>query len=449
MSKPIILIDDEEKFAVMLQEILSASGYEADYCLNPEEALVRLRHENYELVITDYKMPQMDGAQFLAGARKVNPDLPVIMISGLMNMPELIKVANIGVTLVLEKPFNTDDLLNYVGRFVRPSSTEQATAKEMGMEASEISFQQDTVKVTYPSPANFLSDASNENKRFLESIWNGANAYRHLPFYASTGAEVRQVAMEIMDWTNNDPSAEIVRIMLSDAETEITQDWVVQTESFPGALLVDLRDLEWNEETQRKLVSWIKFVETCDKDLSMSRILYILPTGADFDLDDLNLSDEFKALFSPDCPVLLSLRERILDTATYLGRILDKSQKESLGQEGLARLLHYSWPGGFMELANCLTAIKERLGSADALNDGELRAIISERGGEDIVFEEQLDAVAYLKRRQREYILLHRESGEELKDTVLRLGIDSDSVSVDEVLENQKLAFPEVVASSK
>ena len=118
MSKPILLIDDEEQFAQMLRDLLQLNGYEAEYCLDPSEALTRLQNENFELVITDYRIPEMDGAQFLEATRLFNPDIPVIMISGLMNMPELIRVANIGVTLVLEKPFKTEELLEHVARRV-------------------------------------------------------------------------------------------------------------------------------------------------------------------------------------------------------------------------------------------------------------------------------------------------------------------------------------------
>jgi hypothetical protein len=101
-----------------------------------------------------------------------------------------------------------------------------------------------------------------------------------------------------------------------------------------------------------------------------------------------------------------------------------------------------------MELHDRLNAIKERLDAGDSLGDEDLRKTLAERGGEDVIFEEDLDVVAYLKRRQREYVLLHREAGEELKDTVLRLGIDSDSVSVEDVVENKQLAFPEVISKS-
>ena len=445
MSKPILLIDDEEKFATMLQELLQLSGFEADYCLNPEEALVRLRHETYELIITDYMMPQMDGAQFLQAARKINPDMPVIMISGLMNMPELIKVANIGVTLVLEKPFKTEDLMEYVARFVHKTGDRAASAEAMDREASEISFQQESVKVTYPSPASHLSDASIENKRFLETLWNGANAYRHIPFYAQRGAEVRLVAMEVMEWTGYDPTGEVVRIDLADTGTDITRNWVVETEKFPGALLVDLRELEWDEQNRARLVAWVEYLESCGKDLSMSRILYVFPTGAQFDLEKLKLAHELKAVFCPDSPVLLSLRERVLDSAVYLNRLLDGPAKSALGNEGMVRLLQFPWPGGYVELQDRLSRIQKRVEDGGALADADLKEILLAGSGETADGPDALNLVSYLKRRQHDYILLHRQNGEELKDTILRLGIDSDSVKVDEVLEGRQLAFPGIV----
>ncbi|MGA1204444.1 MAG: response regulator [Opitutales bacterium] len=445
MSKPIILIDDEKKFALMLHELLQGSGYEADYCLNPEEALVRLKQENYQLVITDYKMPQMDGGQFLQEARVINPDLPVIMISGLMNMPELIKVANIGVTLVLEKPFNIEELLENVARFVKPSASGQASAEAMDMEASEISFQQEKVSVTYPSPASCLADASNENKRFLETLWKSANGCRHLPFYAQHGAEVRLVAMELMNWTGQEVQSDVVRIEFAETSKEITRDWVAACDPFPGALLVDLRGVQWDDKARAKLADWVKFLEKCGKDLSMSRIIYVLPMGIRFDLGEVGLPAELEALFSTEWPVLLSLRERLLDTATYISRLLGEKEKKALGRKGLAQLLHHSWSGGYMELQDKLCKITRLVEEEGELDEGQVHGVLHADVISEVPAGGEPNVVAYLKRRQREYILLHRQQGEDLKDTVLRLGIDSDTVTVDDVLEDKSLAFPGVL----
>ena len=65
-------------------------------------------------------MPVMDGADFLKKARELYPNLPFILVSGLMNTPELVKVANMSVTLVMEKPLDTAAFLRHVARFSEP-----------------------------------------------------------------------------------------------------------------------------------------------------------------------------------------------------------------------------------------------------------------------------------------------------------------------------------------
>lgn len=445
MSKPIILIDDEEKFARMLHELLQGNGYESDFCLNPEEALVRIKQENYQLIITDYKMPQMDGAEFLVEARRINPDLPVIMISGLMNLPELIKVANIGVTLVLEKPFNIEDLLESISRFVKPSGDKEVTREAMEMEASEISFQQEKVSVTYPSPARVISDASNENKRFLETLWSCANNCRHLPFYAQHGAEIRLVARELAAWTGQQEDYEPVRIDFVDTDRDITRDWFLKAEGLEGVLMVDLRDVKWDESSMAKFADWIEFVETCGQDLSMLRLVYMLPLGTKFDLSNLKLKDSTREVFSTDYPVLLSLKDRLKDVAAYINRFLDSGHKQAVGETGLAQLLHYPWPGGYLELRDKMRLICNHLDSGQSISPEQLAVILSSDDKPLCAPQQGYCLGAYLRRRQNDYIQMHRKQYEDLKDTILRLGVDSDRVSVVDVMEGRELAFPAIL----
>ena len=93
MAQRILVLDDEENYADMLRALLEQHSFLVDSVTDPARALERLHGTGYELVISDYKMPGMDGADFLSRAREMNPDLPVILVSGLMNTPDLVKVA--------------------------------------------------------------------------------------------------------------------------------------------------------------------------------------------------------------------------------------------------------------------------------------------------------------------------------------------------------------------
>lgn len=120
MAGRILVLDDEENYALMLQDLLRENNYLVDMATRPEQAITLLEEIPYDLVISDYKMPVMDGADFLKKARELYPNLPFILVSGLMNTPELVKVANMSVTLVMEKPLDTGAFLQQVSRFSKP-----------------------------------------------------------------------------------------------------------------------------------------------------------------------------------------------------------------------------------------------------------------------------------------------------------------------------------------
>ncbi len=405
-------------------------------------ALERLRRENFDLVITDYKMPQMDGAQFLEQARKINPDLPVIMISGLMNMPELIKVANIGVTLALEKPFRTEELLQSVARFVRPAGPAAPSPLAASMEASELGFQAGPVKVTYPTPTAHLADASEENRRLLESLWQQAARHRHLPFYAPAGTEPRLLAMEIMGWTA--PQAgDPVRFGLADTLTDITRSWVVRQDPFPPLLMVDLRDCAWDDRTVQVLTEWIQFIENSGRDLSMSRLLYALPPGMPFDAGRLRLEPAEQAVLAPELPVMLPLRDRLPDVAVYLARLLSREERAALGEPGLAPLLHHPWDGGYQELQACAAALRNLLRECPRPTPAQVRSLLPGAAGAPA----EAGLAAYLKRRQKEFIQLHQAEGEDLKRTLLRLGVGGKAADPDAILREELLVYPELLES--
>ncbi len=73
-----------------------------------------LESESVDLVVTDLKMPVMDGFEFLSRMRKTYPDIPVIVISAFINSEAERKLSSLGVSHYFEKPFDLEDLVNWI-----------------------------------------------------------------------------------------------------------------------------------------------------------------------------------------------------------------------------------------------------------------------------------------------------------------------------------------------
>ena len=78
----ILIIDDEKAICNTLKEILSYEKYEVDIANDGAEGIKKAETGNYDLVLSDIKMPKMDGIEVLQKLQEMNPDLPVVMISG-------------------------------------------------------------------------------------------------------------------------------------------------------------------------------------------------------------------------------------------------------------------------------------------------------------------------------------------------------------------------------
>lgn len=81
-TKRILVADDDEVLRNMLVETLQTLGYEAVGVGDGEEALLRIQKEEFDLAITDIRMPRLDGLAFLRKARECKPRLPVVLITG-------------------------------------------------------------------------------------------------------------------------------------------------------------------------------------------------------------------------------------------------------------------------------------------------------------------------------------------------------------------------------
>jgi DNA-binding NtrC family response regulator len=125
--KTILLVDDELEILKSLGEILTRFGYQVIARQSGQEALASVKDRaKIDLVITDYRMPGMDGLEFLNALRQMDPSVPVIMLTAYGAVESYLKSLSLGVYEYVNKPIKAKEL----GRIVQAAinSAEQTGA---------------------------------------------------------------------------------------------------------------------------------------------------------------------------------------------------------------------------------------------------------------------------------------------------------------------------------
>lgn len=107
----ILVIDDEESIRNTLQEILEYEKYNVDLAAEGKEALELLKKTEYNLILCDIKMPNMDGIEVLERVKILFPDTPMVMISGHGNIDTAVEAIKKGAYDFIEKPLDLNRLL--------------------------------------------------------------------------------------------------------------------------------------------------------------------------------------------------------------------------------------------------------------------------------------------------------------------------------------------------
>lgn len=115
-TSKILIVEDEAAIRRVLVKILEeeSSDYVVDAAENGEEALQKITVEDYDLVISDIKMPKMDGEELLVAAKKIKPDTVFVMISGHGDLETAVNTMRLGAFDYISKPPDLNRLLTTV-----------------------------------------------------------------------------------------------------------------------------------------------------------------------------------------------------------------------------------------------------------------------------------------------------------------------------------------------
>jgi len=115
----VLIIDDEKVQTGILGDILTHEGYDVTTENEPEQALARAQNQFFDLVISDMKMPQMDGIELLRRLRKIHPDLDVIIMTAFGTIETAVKAMREGAFDYVMKPFSKEELLITIQRAIK------------------------------------------------------------------------------------------------------------------------------------------------------------------------------------------------------------------------------------------------------------------------------------------------------------------------------------------
>jgi DNA-binding response OmpR family regulator len=119
-GKRVLVVDEEETMRLLLTEVLEQQGFTVVQTCDSRQALSEMQRRHFDVVVTDYHIPHLNGLNLLRESRMVWPDIPVIIVSGTQENIDGMVAARGGYGWI-RKPFDAGLLVGMVSNAVNPS----------------------------------------------------------------------------------------------------------------------------------------------------------------------------------------------------------------------------------------------------------------------------------------------------------------------------------------
>lgn len=141
MKPKILIIEDEPTMRIGMTHLLSSSGYHVKSCKDGEEGIATIEREAFDLVITDMRLPGLDGLSVLKRVKALSPSTGVIIITAYAEVKTAVQAIKDGAFDYVSKPFSNDELLILIERFLRFRNLETELHRLKETVTEKISFE--------------------------------------------------------------------------------------------------------------------------------------------------------------------------------------------------------------------------------------------------------------------------------------------------------------------
>ncbi|MFA5321757.1 MAG: sigma-54 dependent transcriptional regulator [Smithella sp.] len=361
--KKILIVDDELNMRLVLSAMLKKEGFEVSSAANGREALEIMRSNKTAVVITDLKMPDLDGMELLSRISERNPEIPVIMITAHGTIATAVEALKKGAFDYITKPFDLDDLRNVISKAIKTSDLKE---NELSLPPAEI----ERIGIIGTSP---------KTMEIFEAIKRVAQTTTTIMITGETGTgkELVADAIHYNSPRRNNPLIKINCAAIAETlmESELfgyekgafTGAAVTKPGKFElahkGTLFLD-EVAEIPREMQVKLLRVIQEQEfervgglrTIKVDV---RIVAATNQNLSRQVQTGNFREDLYYrlnVFPIDIPPLRGRKEDILPLVDYFMEKFNKKMGLSVGMESEVKemLLRHEWPGNIRELENLI-----------------------------------------------------------------------------------------------
>ncbi len=368
MSSPkILIVDDEEGIRFFLSEAISREGYIPETASTGEEALKKVEDEFFDLVITDYNMPGMNGIQAFSKMRDIHPHIVGILITAYGDKSLAMEAMNLGMFDYFTKPVDIKEVRVVIRRAI-----------ERSMLQKEVVTLRSTLEKNYPS--NEILGVSTATREVVERIHRVADSDVSALILGESGTGKELVA-QALHYNSSRKHRPFVKINCTAVPHDLLEAEFFGFEkgAFTGAIKRKIGKFEQANEgtlfldeigdmpmsTQAKILRVIQENEL--QRVGGENTIKIdirLVAATNKDLKKAIAEGEFREdlfyrlnVVAINLPPLRQRKEDIPILSNHFLEVYNQKFKkniQSITPEGIEILTNYSWPGNIRELENVM-----------------------------------------------------------------------------------------------
>ncbi len=363
----VLVVDDELNMRESLKDILELEKYRVLVSDCGDNALEKVREKDISIVITDARMPGMNGFELLREIKKVKPDLPVIMITAYATPRLAVEAMKQGATDYVSKPFDPDEILIIVKKIVDHQrliheniQLKGRLAKDFDIaniigESRQIKEITELIRKVAPAPSNVLIEGeSGTGKELVAKALHFLSERKHKPFVTVNCAAIPETLLEselfgykkgAFTDAHKDKKG---RFEEADGGTLFLDEIGDMPMSLQAKILRVIQDKEFRKiGDEKSTVVDTRIIAATNKDIADAIREGNFRKDLYFRINVININIPLLRDRREDIPLLIEHFMRRYNTA--MGK-----QVRSIDTEAVEFLQKYAWPGNIRELENLI-----------------------------------------------------------------------------------------------